>query len=602
MSATRLGVDLGTTWTAAAVQRAGRVEPLLLGRDAASMPSVVAIDGGTVIVGEAAEHQLLVDSASGIRESKRRLGDTAPMVMAGQPYGAEAVMGHVLRHVVDSATRNGGAVDEVVLTHPATWGEYKLDLLREAGRLAGVGSVRLLPEPSAAALHYVSLGRIAIGDIVAVYDFGGGTFDAAIVQCTDQGAVLLGPPEGLERLGGVDLDQMVLAHVNNALDGRLRELDSTDPEVRRALVQLRADCVAAKEALSNDTEATVAITVPGLNTQVRITRDEFESTVRARIVDTLGALDRAVVAAGVDQSALAGVLLVGGSSRIPVVGEEVARHTGRPVLIDADLKLVVALGAAGGSTVMATPKKSETDQSSTETADTAAAPVPKAPTTAAAQAAQKAAALRAAAGTNEKKDGKEGGFINPATVGLGVAAAGAVAAGYVGTQMLGGDDADAAEDAPADEAVPADAPLDGSLDAFDDGRRSVAAAAVAAVAAAGSAAAAADPTTTAVRTTAARAPARRTRRTIPARRRPPAATRPACRRSPTSARRAPNCSNGSRSGRRPKAPTPPRSRRSAPSSKASSSASNRSPARARTTRWRRCARTSTTRSKTSSRT
>ncbi|MET1003803.1 MAG: Hsp70 family protein, partial [Acidimicrobiia bacterium] len=82
MSATRLGVDLGTTWTAAAVQRAGRVEPLLLGRDSAAMPSVVAIDGGTVIVGEAAEHQLLVDPASGIRESKRRLGDTAPMVMA----------------------------------------------------------------------------------------------------------------------------------------------------------------------------------------------------------------------------------------------------------------------------------------------------------------------------------------------------------------------------------------------------------------------------------------------------------------------------------------------------------------------------------------
>src|SRR5262249_41685873 len=136
------------------------------------------------------------------------------------------------------------------------------------------------------------------------------------------------------------------------------ELDSSDPDVRRALVQLREDCTLAKEALSNDTEATIAVAVPGLQTQVRITRSEFESDVRARVGDTLGALDRAIANAHTETAALAGVLLVGGSSRIPVVGEEVARHTGRPNLVDADLKLVVALGAAGGSTVMATTNRS----------------------------------------------------------------------------------------------------------------------------------------------------------------------------------------------------------------------------------------------------
>ena len=130
------------------------------------------------------------------------------MVVAGTPYGAEALMGHLLRHTVGVATEREGAPDEVVLTHPATWGEFKLDLLREAGRVAGCPDVTLLTEPQAAALHYAQLGRIGVGDAVAVYDFGGGTFDIAIVRCTDAGAEIVGHPEGLERLGGIDLDQI----------------------------------------------------------------------------------------------------------------------------------------------------------------------------------------------------------------------------------------------------------------------------------------------------------------------------------------------------------------------------------------------------------
>src|SRR5262245_22405498 len=262
---TRLGVDLGTTWTAAALLRADRVDALELGTNTSVMPSVVARAGDDIVVGEAAAHQLLSDPASGAREFKRRLGDTTPIIMGGSPYGAEALMGHLLGHVVEVATTTASAgPNEVLCTHPANWGEYKLDLLREAARLADVHALTLMPEPVAAALHYVRLGRLAAGDVVAVYDFGGGTFDAAVVQCTDDGASLLAPPEGLERLGGVDLDQIVIARVDAALDGRLRELDSDDPDVRRALVQLRADCTLAKEALSNDTEAAIAVSVPGL--------------------------------------------------------------------------------------------------------------------------------------------------------------------------------------------------------------------------------------------------------------------------------------------------------------------------------------------------
>jgi actin-like ATPase involved in cell morphogenesis len=407
-------------------------------------------------------------------------------VMAGKPYGAEALMGHLLRHVVAAATADGGAPpDEIVLTHPAVWGDYKLDLLREAGRQAGAGEITLMPEPVAAALHYVARGRLAAGDVVAVYDFGGGTFDAAVVQCTERGAEILGAPQGLERLGGVDLDQIVVLHVNEALDGRLRELDTTDPEGRRAVARLRAECTAAKEALSSDTEVSIPVALPGLHTEVRITRDEFEAAARSRVADTLGALDRAIADAAVDPSTLAGVLLVGGSSRIPVVAEEVGRRTGRPTLLDADPKLVVALGAAGGSTVM-TPTRNTGPADAAEGSSGAATPppppppppppasrpgAPGAPLSASAQAGARAAALRAAANTGKPPSKGKGATVAGA---VGAAAA-AAAAGYATYEyLIDNDESDKDDkDKSGDEASEAEdlellSATDDSMDAFDD--------------------------------------------------------------------------------------------------------------------------------------
>ena len=278
---------------------------------------------------------------------KRRLGDPAPFVLDGAPFGAEALMGQVLAAVVAHATAEQGASPAlVVLSHPATWGEYKLDLLREAARTAGVADVALVPEPEAAAVHYTQLGRVAVGDVVAVYDFGGGTFDAAVLRRTAAGFEPLGPPQGLDRLGGIDIDAAVLAHVDRAVGGALGSLDRADPSVVAGLVRLREDCTAAKEALSSDTEVAIPVALPGLNTQVRLTRSELEDMVRPRLAETVSALEAAVAGAGLTMDDVTSILLVGGTSRIPAVAEHVASTTGRPTATDAHPKLAVALGAA----------------------------------------------------------------------------------------------------------------------------------------------------------------------------------------------------------------------------------------------------------------
>ncbi len=252
------------------------MEAFSLGTAAPAIPSVVVVrEDGEVLVGEAAERRAASEPTRTAREFKRRLGDSTPIVVGGTPYGAEALMAHLLRAIVAQVTeREGGAPGQIVLTHPANYAQFKTDLLRETARLAGLGrdQVSLLTEPEAAAINYAGQQRVETGDVVAVYDFGGGTFDAAVVRKTPSGFEIIGVPEGIERLGGIDIDAAVLAHVDTALDGQLRELDTSDPAVRSALSRLRDECRRAKEALSTDTDTSIPVSVPGLQTEVRLTR------------------------------------------------------------------------------------------------------------------------------------------------------------------------------------------------------------------------------------------------------------------------------------------------------------------------------------------
>jgi actin-like ATPase involved in cell morphogenesis len=343
-----LGVDLGTTYSAAAITVDGSTEIFPLGSRVPSMPSVVFLkEDGVLLVGEAAERRAVGEPYRTAGEFKRRLGDPIPILLGGTPYGADALTGALLRGIVAEVTeRQGRSPSLVAVTHPANYGPYKLGLLEEATRLADVEDVVFLTEPEAAALHYWQSQRIGHGSIVAVYDFGGGTFDAAILQRATEGFTILGAPEGMERFGGVDLDDAVFGYVRDALGDALEDVDDGDPVVAASLAKLRDECRVAKEALSEDTDTTIQVMLPSVHTQVRLTRAEFEDLIRPRLRDTLSSLERATRSAGIGWDDLDRVLLVGGSSRIPLVGEMVRAATGKPVALDAHPKHTVALGAA----------------------------------------------------------------------------------------------------------------------------------------------------------------------------------------------------------------------------------------------------------------
>lgn len=343
-----LGVDLGTTFSAAAVARHGRAEPVTLGTNSVAVPSVAYLsNNGELVFGQPAVRRASTEPSRVAREFKRRVGDPTPIVLDGTPISAEMLMARLLAWIVAQVTATEGRPpDSLAVTHPANWGRYKLDLLKQAIRHVELTVDHLVPEPVAAANFYASQRVLAPGSVVAVYDLGGGTFDAALVRSEPSGFAITGQPDGIERLGGIDFDHAVLQQVANAIDLDLDGLDPTDTTLAGAVERLRHACVEAKEALSSEADVSIPVMLPSLHTEVRLTRGEFESMIRSTLDETLVLLRRVVASASLTPSDITAVLLVGGSSRIPLVSQLVMTELNRPIAVDARPKDAIPMGAA----------------------------------------------------------------------------------------------------------------------------------------------------------------------------------------------------------------------------------------------------------------
>lgn len=346
----RLGIDLGTTYTAAAVAADGEVSMVALGSVTPETPTVVAIDDENQwLFGNRATRLAAVQPERVAREFKRRVGDPVPLIVAGRPVPVDDLLSATFRYVIDAASEQMGARPaSTTVTHPAGWGEFKKAELRQSLEQAAIPAPRLVSEPVAAAAHYLRMRKLEPGATIAVFDFGGGTFDAAVLEHSPNHAdqfVLHGEAQGLERLGGVDLDAAVFDFVVRAAELDLVELEMLG-EGRKAIQRLRSDVVEAKESLSEDTFTAVTVALPGTHLTVRLTRSEFEDMVRPVVASALATVEQTISSAGLAPADLDGILLVGGSSRIPLVAQMVGAHFDTNIVVDAHPKHAVALGAA----------------------------------------------------------------------------------------------------------------------------------------------------------------------------------------------------------------------------------------------------------------
>jgi actin-like ATPase involved in cell morphogenesis len=354
-----LGIDLGMTYTAAALCRPamGELEThvVQLGSHSPAVPSVLFLArDGSLAIGEAAERYTLTEPDRVVREFKRRIGDEIPLLVGGVPWQAHELAAVLVHRVWQRVNEREAELPEgVALTCPASWGPHKISLFEQAvqatriGEMTRLGSVQLLSEPQAAAIGYASRAQVEVGAHLAVYDLGGGTFDAAVIRKDSPTAfTLLGRPEGIDRLGGVTFDEMLFEHVCAIAGVPLTQIDPNDPRIVPEVARLRRECTEAKEALSVDTETTIPVMLGGVRQRVRVTRAEFEEMIRPDLDRTIEALHRALESAAVDSPQLDAILLAGGSSRIPLVCQLISAEFGQAPAIDTDPKISVAVGAA----------------------------------------------------------------------------------------------------------------------------------------------------------------------------------------------------------------------------------------------------------------
>ncbi|MCB1859949.1 MAG: Fe-S protein assembly chaperone HscA [Gammaproteobacteria bacterium] len=354
------GIDLGTTNSLVASVRSGKAETLADSEGRHLLPSVVRYIGPSIAVGYQAKAESVRDPLNTIVSVKRLLGRSVtelktlgsrpPYRFSGENRAVpriHTVMGdfspveisaEILKSLGQRATRTlGGELDGVVITVPAYFDDAQRQATKDAARLAGLKVLRLLNEPTAAAVAY---GLDADSDGVhAIYDLGGGTFDISILRLR-RGVFEVMATGGDSALGGDDIDRVLAEWIM----GQAGISDDVDHTLRRRLLR---DACAAKEALTEQTSCPIELDLgDGKCWKGTLDRSQFNALVDPIIRKTLIPCRRALRDAGIGVQEIDNIVLVGGSTRVPRVRELVGEFFGSHPLVDIDPDRVVAIGAA----------------------------------------------------------------------------------------------------------------------------------------------------------------------------------------------------------------------------------------------------------------
>jgi hypothetical protein len=348
-AAVTLAVDFGTSHTVGVLRLgAGPASPLLFDASPMLASAVFAGQDGVLLTGADAE-RAASGYPAGLEANPKRRIEEGTVWLGEHEMPVVDLIAAVLGRVVAEATRVAGqAPSTVVLTHPATWSRARLGVLSAAARVAGLGDIRFVAEPVAAAVFFATvLGHhLPVDRCLVVYDLGAGTFDVSVLRRGADGFEVMASG-GLPDLGGLDLDATVVEHARSLTAGASTAWGRLDwpqtPPDQRARRLLWRDARATKEQLSRHARA--GLHIPLVETEVQLTRDEFDAAASPLLERTVELTVGTLRGAGVPREQVAGVFLVGGSSRVPLVASLLHRALGVAPTVIEQPELVVAEGA-----------------------------------------------------------------------------------------------------------------------------------------------------------------------------------------------------------------------------------------------------------------
>ena len=348
-----VGIDLGTSTSEVAVLKDG--QPVLIREISGSthgfLPSVVALGpNGNLLIGEGAAGSLQIRPDAGVAEVKRLMGSGHRIALGNESFTPQEISALILRHIVDQAQAVlGRPITEAIITVPAYFNALQRRATHDAGELAGLQVRRLINEPTAAALAY-GIERPGVEEKIVVFDLGGGTLDVTVLELSE-GVLDVIASTGNSSLGGKDFDERLMAF----LAAVCRKATGIDPLTSpKGRMRLKKEAKRAKEELSSADRTPIALDNLGLRTdgstidwEYTLTRAAFEAQIEDLVLSTSTQLEEALAKRSLTPSDIDTILMVGGSSRIPLVRQHVSDFFGRRQLrTEIHPEEAVALGAA----------------------------------------------------------------------------------------------------------------------------------------------------------------------------------------------------------------------------------------------------------------
>jgi molecular chaperone DnaK len=344
-----VGIDLGTTNSVVAVVQGGEPEVLLNAEGARTTPSIVAFSKtGERLVGDLAKRQAVLNAQRTIRSIKREMGTRHRVDIDGKEYSPEEISAMILQKLkADAEARLGETVTDAVITVPAYFDDSQRQATKTAGEIAGLNVLRIINEPTAAAIAY-GLDRAGKEETIIVYDLGGGTFDVTVLEISE-GLLEVRATAGDTRLGGDDFDERIVNFLADTFQ-RQEGIDlRKDPQ---ALQRLKEAAEKAKIELSSAVSTNVNLPFITADQNgpkhlnVDITRAKFQELTHDLLERTRQPFIQALNDAGVKPTEIDEVVLIGGSTRMPAVTDLVKQITGKTPNISVNPDEAVAVGAA----------------------------------------------------------------------------------------------------------------------------------------------------------------------------------------------------------------------------------------------------------------